>query len=114
MKRIILATVCLLGLSLVLRPTPVHAQELQAKITINHNQVQGTDASIFENLQQTLEQFVNEKQWTNLQFQRNERIVCNFNITVKKYDQSSNLFTCSALIQANRPEIGRASCRERV
>ena len=58
MKRIILATVCLLGLSLVLRPTPVHAQELQAKITINHNQVQGTDASIFENLQQTLEQFV--------------------------------------------------------
>ena len=56
MKRIILATVCLLGLSLVLRPTPVHAQELQAKITINHNQVQGTDASIFENLQQTLEQ----------------------------------------------------------
>ena len=35
MKRIILATVCLLGLSLVLRPTPVHAQELQAKITIN-------------------------------------------------------------------------------
>lgn len=106
MKRIILATVCLLGLSLVLRPTPVHAQELQAKITINHNQVQGTDASIFENLQQTLEQFVNEKQWTNLQFQRNERIVCNFNITVKKYDQSSNLFTCSALIQANRPVYG--------
>lgn len=106
MKRIILATVCFLGLSLVLRPTPVHAQELQAKITINHNQVQGTDASIFENLQQTLEQFVNEKQWTNLQFQRNERIVCNFNITVKKYDQSSNLFTCSALIQANRPVYG--------
>ena len=106
MKRIILATVCLLGLSLVLRPTPVHAQELQAKITINHNQVQGTDASIFENLQQTLEQFVNEKQWTNLQFQRNERIVCNFNITVKKYDQSSNLFTCSTLIQANRPVYG--------
>ena len=101
MKRIILATVCLLGLALVLRPTAVHAQELQAKITINHNQVQGTDASIFENLQQTLEQFVNEKQWTNLQFQRNERIVCNFNITVKKYDQSSNLFTCSALTQDN-------------
>ena len=80
-----------------------HAQELQAKITINHNQIQGTDASVFDNLQETLEQFVNETQWTSLQFQRNERIMCNFNITVTKYDQSENLFTCKALIQANRP-----------
>ena len=83
--------------------TGINAQELQAKVTINHNQIQGTDASVFENLQQTLEQFINDKQWTSLQFQKNERIVCNFNITVTKYDQSANLFTCTALIQANRP-----------
>lgn len=84
------------------------AQELLAKVTINHNQIQGTDASVFENLQQTLEQFVNDKQWTNYQFQKNERIVCNFNITVTKYDQSANRFTCSALIQANRPVYNSA------
>jgi hypothetical protein len=81
----------------------VHAQELQAKITINHSKIQGTDASVFENLQQTLEQFVNERQWTALQFQQNERIVCNFNITVNKYVQSENKFQCTAIIQANRP-----------
>ena len=80
-----------------------HAQELSAKVTINHNQIQGTDASVFDNLQETLEQFINNKQWTSLQFQQNERITCNFNITVTKYDNSSNLFTCNALIQANRP-----------
>lgn len=80
-----------------------YAQELNAKITINHNQIQGTDVSVFENLEQTLTQFVNERQWTNLQFQKNERINCNFNITVTKYDQTSNTFTCKALIQANRP-----------
>ena len=80
-----------------------HAQELNAKITINHNQIQGTDVSVFENLEQTLTQFVNERQWTNLQFQKNERINCNFNITVTKYDKTSNTFTCKALIQANRP-----------
>ena len=84
------------------------AQELQAKVTINSNQIQGTDKSVFENLQQTLEQFINDKQWTNLQFQRNERIVCNFNITVTKYDASSNTFTCNALIQANRPVYNSA------
>ena len=79
------------------------AQELQAKINFNTQQVQGTDKAVFENLQQTLEQFVNERQWTALQFQENERIQCSFNITVSKYDASSNRFTCTALIQANRP-----------
>ncbi len=79
------------------------AQELLAKININHSQVGVTDVSVFENLKQTLEQFVNERQWTELQFQKNERIVCNFNITVTKYDKTSNMFECTAMIQANRP-----------
>lgn len=81
----------------------VHGQELNARITINHNQISGTDASVFDNLRQTITQFVNDRQWTSLQFARNERITCNFNITVTKYDASSGMFTCKALIQANRP-----------
>ena len=84
------------------------AQELQAKIKINSNKVQGTDKSVFENLEQTLTQFVNERQWTQYHFQPNERIVCNFNITISKYDPSTNAFTCSALIQANRPVFNSA------
>jgi hypothetical protein len=89
-------------------PLCIHAQELQAKININHSQIQGTDASVFENLQQTLEQFVNERQWTPLQFQKNERIQCSFNITVTKYDKENNRFSCTALIQANRPVYNSA------
>ena len=93
---------------LLLMAGSLSAQELLAKININHSQIQGTDASIFENLQQTLEQFVNERQWTPLQFQKNERISCSFNITVTKYDRSSNRFSCTALIQANRPVYNSA------
>ncbi|MBQ4352439.1 MAG: DUF4835 family protein [Prevotella sp.] len=81
----------------------LHSQELQATVNINHQQIQGTDVSVFENLKQTLEQFINDKQWTSLQFQKNERIVCSFNITVTKYDKNNNIFTCTALIQASRP-----------
>ena len=84
------------------------AQELEAKININHQKVQGTDASVFENLKQTLEQFVNERQWTEMQFQQNERIQCNFNITVDKYVQTENRFECTAIIQANRPVYNSA------
>ncbi|MBQ8487798.1 MAG: DUF4835 family protein [Prevotella sp.] len=94
--------------SLFISATPSWAQELEAKININHSKVQGTDASVFENLKQTLEQFVNERQWTALQFQQNERIQCNFNITVDKYVQAENRFECSAIIQANRPVYNSA------
>ena len=81
----------------------VHAQELDARISINHSQVQGTDASVFDDLEQNLMRFVNERQWTSMQFYKNERIQCSFNITVTKYDKASNVFTCKAVVQANRP-----------
>ena len=104
MTRLLIAIALLLQLSAL----DVHCQELEAKININHSKVQGTDASVFDNLKQTLEQFVNERQWTALQFQKNERITCNFNITVDKYVQAENRFECTATIQANRPVFNAA------
>ena len=89
-------------------PATLAAQELQAKITINHAQISGTEKSVFDNLQQTLEQFVNDRQWTHLQFQKNERIVCNFNLQVTKYDKDQGIFSCKATIQANRPVYNSA------
>ena len=88
--------------------TNVVAQELLVKVSINSSQVEGSDKSVFENLQQTLEQWMNDKQWTELQFQQNERINVTFNITVQKYDKSNNRFTCTAMIQANRPVYNSA------
>lgn len=84
----------------------VEAQELNATIRINHAQIQGTDVSVFENLEETLTRFVNERQWTNLQFQKNERINCTFSITVTKY--ADNIFTCKCTVQANRPVYNSA------
>ncbi len=98
----------ILTFNFILAVLSVQAQELQVKVNINHSQISGTDVSVFENLQQTLEQFVNERQWTELQFQKNERIQCSFNITVSKYIREENRFECSALIQANRPVYNSA------
>ena len=97
-----------LSMSLCLYCNLLTAQELQAKVNINYAQVQGTDKSVFDDLQRNLEQFVNERQWTNLQFAKNERIPCSFNITVSTYDRDNNLFTCKAIIQANRPVYNSA------
>lgn len=100
-KVLLFRALCAVVLSLMY--TTVSAQELEAKINVNSGKVGTTDKSVFENLQQTLEQFVNERQWTDLQFQKNERISCSFNITINKYDKTANTFECTATIQANRP-----------
>lgn len=89
--------ICLLSYS------QVRAQELQVRVSINHSQIQGSDVSVFDNLRQTVEQFLNERHWTELQFQKHERIRCNLNITVDRYIREENRFECTALIQANRP-----------
>ena len=94
---------CIMLVALLFVTVNSGAQELFAKININSKKIQGTDKSVFDNLEETLTQFVNERQWTQYLFQKNERIVCNFNITVDKYDPSTNVFECTAIIQANRP-----------
>ncbi len=96
--------ICLL-LTLSL-PVMTHAQELDARVTINHQQVQGTSTSVFETLKTALEQFLNERQWTNMQFKKNERIACNFAITIKKYSPSDNTFQGSLNVQSTRPVFG--------
>ncbi len=81
----------------------LHAQELDARVSINHQQVQGTSTSVFENLETSLMEFINERQWTNMQYKPSERISCNFNITVSKYIEAENKFECSLYIQSSRP-----------
>lgn len=95
----IFSTLILMTLSCV----TLVAQELNARVNLNYQQIQGTSTSVFENMEQTITDFLNNQQWTELQFQRNERIECTFNITVKKYDESDNIFTCNLLVQSNRP-----------
>ena len=43
-------------LNLFLLAVPeVYAQELQVKVNVTHSQIEGTEASVFENLQHTIE-----------------------------------------------------------
>lgn len=86
--------------------TTSKAQEINARVSINHQQVQGTSTSVFETLKTAFEQFLNERQWTNLQFKKNERIDCTFAITVKKYSPSDNTFQAALNVQSTRPVYG--------
>lgn len=82
---------------------PAWGQELDARITINRQQVQGTSTSLYDNLESALKALMNERQWSNMQYKRNERIACNFNITVTKYVEAENRFECKLIVQSSRP-----------
>lgn len=102
----IVKLITLTALCLMWSAAPVAAQELNAKIVLNHKQVEGTNTSTIDNLQTTLTDFVNNRHWTNQQYAPNERINCTFNITVKKFDETSGQFNCSLLVQSTRPVYG--------
>lgn len=89
-------------LLLALCRIPALAQELNAKVTVMHTQVQGVDPKVFQTLEQNLNTFLNSRKWTNDHFQNNEKIDCSFllNITKKAND---NTFSAVLTIQASRP-----------
>ena len=84
-------------------PTLADAQELNARITVNHSQISTTRTSIFEALEKNLTRFMNERQWTGMKYQQNERINCTFSITISQYKEDENLFTAQMQVQSTRP-----------
>ena len=43
------------------------AQELEAKVVVNHQKIQGTNTSVFTTLQEAMTEFLNTRKWTNAQ-----------------------------------------------
>ena len=95
-------------LCLCLMPTTLCAQELDAKVTVNAQKIEGTNTAVFEALQEALKEFINTRQWTNLQFRPNERISCSFSITIEKYDDATGDATASLMVQSSRPVYNSA------
>lgn len=88
-------------MSFILFPGLIHAQELNCTVQINSDQVQGTNKSVFNTLQKSIIEFVNNRKWTDLTFANTERIECTMNIVVKNVE--SNVFTSEIQIQSRRP-----------
>jgi hypothetical protein len=91
-------------LSLFLAGTSIWAQELKCTVSINSDQVQGTNKEVFNTLQRSIEEFVNTLRWTNMTFQEKERIDCSMLLVVKSVQD--NLYTCEFTCQSRRPVWG--------
>jgi hypothetical protein len=80
------------------------AQDLQCNVQVNSDGIQASNKAIFEDLQNAITQFMNQRNWISDKVQPQEKINCNFviNITSFNIDQ----FTAEVSITSSRPVYG--------
>lgn len=81
-----------------------YGQELKCTVSINSDQIQGTNKEVFNTLKQSIEEYVNTLRWTNMTFQEKERIECSMLLVVKSVQD--NVYNCEFTCQSRRPVFG--------
>lgn len=94
-------------LSFFLCQIDIHAQELNARVTVTAPTVPNINKRNIEVLQNTIREFLNNNKWTNETYTPQERIETNFVITVTAWDGSAG-YKAEAQIQSSRPIYGTA------
>lgn len=79
--------------------------ELNCTVRISTPQLQRTDRKVFDQLEVALRDFLNNTKWTNDPFELEERIKCNFILTIKS-EQDNGIFDAELAVQAIRPVYG--------
>ena len=93
-------------LAFLLMPLRAHAQELNPTLTVNTSKIQGTDKDVFQSLERAVKDLLSHQAWTDYHFAESERIQCNFNLTVNKYDAQTGKMECELTVQSSRPVFG--------
>lgn len=83
----------------------LHGQELKVSVKINIQKIQTVDPKVFATLETTIDEFLNSQKWTNDIFEKEERINCNFLLTIQE-ELSPTSFKADLAIQASRPVFG--------
>ena len=86
---------CLLSFSIL------QAQELQCDVRVNSNKVQGSDKTIYQNLQTSLYEFINNTKFTDINFRQTEKIEGSILIDVTS--REGNYFTAEINLALRRP-----------
>jgi len=79
----------------------VWAQDFQCAISINSQKIAGTNYEKFNQLQQGLYKFVNDRKWCQYTFKMNERIECSILINLES--QNGDVYKASMTLQLQRP-----------
>ena len=82
----------------------VNSQELNCFISVNYNQISGSNTQVFKTLEKSLTEYINQTKWTNRIVKSEERINCSMNIIITS--RNDNTFTATLQVQSSRPVYG--------
>lgn len=99
MKRLL--TVCFV---LVLSGLTCQGQLLNCRVSVDAQQTGQAQLSIFSTLQNALQEFLNQEKWSEQSLPQEQRVQCNFFITIHTYSSSS--FEATLQVQSSRPVFG--------
>jgi hypothetical protein len=79
------------------------SQEIQARLTVMAGKISTqVNRNVFQTLQTSLTNFINNRKWTTDAFQANEKIQCNFLLNIEQ-ELGNNMYKGKLTVQAARP-----------
>ena len=97
MRRTLLLAIMALALAFSLR-----AQEFRCSVSVNAQQVQTNEKKVFETMKQAIEEFVNNRTWTNVEFEQYEKLECNISLILSEQTSLTD-FGGQLSVQLRRP-----------
>jgi hypothetical protein len=82
----------------------LNAQELNCLVTVNSDQIAGSNKQVFTTLQQSLNEYINQTKWTDRAVRPEERVNCAMTIIITS--RNNNNFTATLQVQSTRPIFG--------
>ena len=82
----------------------LRAQEINCTVTINSDQIEGSNKQVFGTLKNAIEEYMNQNRWTNMTFAEQEKIECSMMLVVKAV--ADNMYSCEMTLQSRRPVYG--------
>ena len=93
----VLWVVCLLSVS-------SYAQELNCKVKVMHEKIQGVDAQVYTAMERAITEFMNARKWTSDEYDAAEKIDINILINLtSRMSTDADGFNATLNIQASRP-----------
>lgn len=78
------------------------AQEFRCTVNINAQKVQTNEKKVFETMKQAIEEFVNNRKWTNVEFEPYEKLECNISLIINEQTSLTD-FSGQLSVQLRRP-----------
>jgi hypothetical protein len=81
------------------------AQEFRVSVSVNSTQLQSSDREVFQQIQELVNEFVNERKWTDVVYEEYEKIEGSISITITEHSTQED-FKGDINLQLRRPVYG--------